>query len=188
MENQLTTCQPRPTSETLPAELRIQILSSISNLEDLMAAVRSLPVLHEQYLLDRQRILGRMVKATLGNALVDAYMLRRATELCSRQPVLPTETIQSLLAEYQSLHHSDPDGILALCSLDDLIGISRYYLSVVRQDVVEASALMEAAFEELVSSPQCGFNIEAVLFTTTTRADLLSTAHRFQFEWEFGNT
>jgi hypothetical protein len=47
------------TLEKLPAELRGQILSYLVDLNDLRAVSHASPVLHQQYRLDRRRLLAQ---------------------------------------------------------------------------------------------------------------------------------
>ncbi|KAI1347688.1 hypothetical protein F5Y01DRAFT_294547 [Xylaria sp. FL0043] len=59
--------------EKLPPELRIQILSSMPDLETLRSMINASPVMHAQYLHDRHTILSACLDHELDGFYVDAY-------------------------------------------------------------------------------------------------------------------
>ncbi|KAI0414446.1 hypothetical protein F5X98DRAFT_389971 [Xylaria grammica] len=59
--------------EALPPELRIQILSSMPDLETLRSIIRSSPTMHTQYLYARHKILSTCLDRELDGFYVDAY-------------------------------------------------------------------------------------------------------------------
>jgi hypothetical protein len=175
----------RCTIESLPAELRLQILSSISDLEDLKAAVLSSPVLHAQYLFDRQRILRRVIKATLGNAIVDAVILHKTMEHHKRHQVLNYHKPRSLLWEHHELRRTDPDRVLEECKLEDLTAIASYYLGTARHRLAEASVLVGSLFDPIIRAPRWSSVTQttdaAALLTMITRGELLAIVYRNAF-------
>ncbi|KAK3899646.1 hypothetical protein C8A05DRAFT_17951 [Staphylotrichum tortipilum] len=132
------------TLETLPAELRLHILRFVSQLGDLKALVRASPVFHQQYLLDRQHLLGNALRTTLGTVLVDAQALQRSIGLpdVGLVPLATTkQLVEQQLVEYGALR-GDPDAALDMCCLVDLISISSFYLSVIQALLVGLPPLL----------------------------------------------
>ncbi|KAK8051718.1 hypothetical protein PG993_003103 [Apiospora rasikravindrae] len=64
-----------PTLESLPPELRFQILASMPDLLSLRSLVRASPVLHAQYLHDRSAILCSCMERELDGFVLDAFAL-----------------------------------------------------------------------------------------------------------------
>lgn len=132
------------TLETLPAELRLQIIRCVSDLADLKAMVHASPVFHQQYLLDRRQLLGNHLQASLGRVLVDAYALQQSRALpeAHRLPLgATTRFVRLQLADYAELR-GNPDGVLGRCSLDDLASMASFYLSVIRPLLAHLPALL----------------------------------------------
>ncbi len=122
------------TLETLPAELRLQILKLLPELTDLKAIVHASPVFHQQYLLDRRQLLGNSLQVNLGSVLVDAYALEQSLALPeARQLPLGATTrfVRLQLADYAELRAS-PHGVLEKCSSDALASMASFYLSVIK--------------------------------------------------------
>lgn len=65
--------------ETLPAEIRIQILLLL-NVEGLKSLVQPSPVYHNQYLLDRKRLLLNCLATTLGSLSSKLVLSRRLAQ------------------------------------------------------------------------------------------------------------
>ena len=171
------------TLQTLPGELLIQILSQL-DLNGLRAAVHASPVLHGYYLLDRQRLLGRALRSTLGSTLVDAYAVREATCFAERhkelQPHRVDKDIESVLGKYSD-HRSDVDGVLEQCNVEDLVDMASFYLAVVQPLVLECSAMI---LTKLGYPPDLGI---LRILTKTERIRFLRALYRFQvFQNLFG--
>lgn len=77
---------PASMLEALPAELRLQVLSHISDLCDLRALVFASPVFSQQYRLDRQHFLGRVLLRSLGSLTAEAYAVQGSSTIYSRSP------------------------------------------------------------------------------------------------------
>ncbi|TGJ80527.1 hypothetical protein E0Z10_g8232 [Xylaria hypoxylon] len=86
--------------ESLPAELRVLLLSSMPDLPTLRSLVRASPVLHAQYRHDRNSILRACLGRELDGFLIDAYAtaMSRARELGPRTD----KTITDYLNIYQT--------------------------------------------------------------------------------------
>ncbi|KAI3336499.1 hypothetical protein HD806DRAFT_528105 [Xylariaceae sp. AK1471] len=71
--------------ESLPAEMRIEILLSMPDLRTLHSIIRASPTMLSQFLLDRHKILSACLERELGDSFVDAYanMKSRPSELGS---------------------------------------------------------------------------------------------------------
>lgn len=127
---------PTLTLATLPAELRRQILFHLSNLHDLRALVLASPVFYQQYLLDRKALLGRGLKAALGNLLVDAYAVQSSASLydsVSPGDEPEPETTRMFLDTYVALRTATPDIILEeCCTEEDLMNMAAFRVSLAR--------------------------------------------------------
>jgi len=166
-----------PTLETLPAELRLRILLSISDVADLRAVVRASPVLHQQYLLGRKKLLGHTLKKTLGSVFADAQALQAATSLADFGEDVPSESIRGVLKRHLDeyvAHRFEPD-ILAQCGVEDLVGIASFYLSVIQPLLVEVPALF---LHRLDASLEVGH------LSNTERIRLLRGLYRFQLFYD----
>ncbi|KAL2019028.1 hypothetical protein VTK56DRAFT_10132 [Thermocarpiscus australiensis] len=169
----------RITLESLPAELRHKILSLVLDIEDLKALVLASPVFHQQYLLDRKAFLRRALKATLGNALVDAYAVHTSALLHEQQQPgralyqLEETTVRLLMDNYVALRSVSPDQLLAevITTEDDLASMASFYCSVTRPLVEQCAALF---LRHLDASLRVGS------LSRTERARLLRALCRFQ--------
>ena len=166
------------TLESLPAELRHNILSLVLDIEDLKALVLASPVFHKQYLLDRKAFLRRALKATLGNALVDAYAVHTSALLHEQQPgdalyKLEGTTVRLFMDNYVALRSVSPDQLLAEVSIteDDLATIASFYCSLTRPLVEQCATLF---LRYLDASLRVGS------LSRTERARLLRALYRFQ--------
>lgn len=118
--------------ERLPAELRCQILLSLDNIHDLSAMVHSSPIFHKQYVFDRKQILGKHLRATLGDRLfVTAYAVQLSVGLCQPQRLAAVGGMQQFMERYQELC-LDAAAVLHECKLDDIVGMTSFYLSTIR--------------------------------------------------------
>ncbi|KAK3896920.1 hypothetical protein C8A05DRAFT_20213 [Staphylotrichum tortipilum] len=171
-----------PTLETLPAELRIQILSHLANLKDLMAAVHASPVLYQQYLLDRQRFLEQALRRELpGTMLADAYAVQATTIFSTTRKYLEIhrmdQAITRVINEYVELR-SDPNTVAGHCNLEDLINMASFYLGVVQPLLLEFPHRM---LSKLEGGPEPG------ALSETERTRFLRALYRFQvFQNLFG--
>ena len=169
------------TLETLPGELRIQILSYL-DMNDLRAAVHASPVLHRYYVLDRRRLLRHALRSTLGSTLVDAYAVREATCFAERHKELQQQhrvdrDIESILGKYVD-HRADVDGVLEQCNVEALIDMASFYLAVVQPLLLQCSAMI---LQNLKHPPELG------ILTKTERIRFLRALYRFQvFQKLFG--
>jgi hypothetical protein len=165
------------TLETLPAELRLNILLSISDLADLKAVVHASPVLHQQYLLDRKRILGHVLKKTLGSVFADAQALQAAASLGDFGKDVPVESIREILQQHIDEYvarRSDPD-IVTECGVDDLAAMASFYLSVIQPLLVGFPALF---LQGLDASMEVGH------LSKTERIRFLRALYRFQLFYD----
>ncbi|KAK4149372.1 hypothetical protein C8A00DRAFT_18923 [Chaetomidium leptoderma] len=161
------------TLEDLPAELRLQILLSFSDVADLQAVVHASPVFHRQYLLDRQNVFGRVLETTMAGTFVEAYAVHTSTRLAKLDGELSEEAIEQFLDKYRVLR-SDPGAALRQCALDDLLGMAAYYRDVIQPLVEYYSALFLSKLDSTGSSPR------ARILSRTERVRFLRAFYRFQ--------
>ncbi|KAK3291496.1 uncharacterized protein B0H64DRAFT_409148 [Chaetomium fimeti] len=140
-----TAVLPAGAFESLPAELRCQILSYLDDLEDLRALAMASPVFYQQYLLDRRALLERILTATLGNSLADAYAVHTSDALYEdssdhHHPPAP-EVIGLFIDDYVALRTATPELILEGCTEETLIDIASFYHSLARPLVLQSAAL-----------------------------------------------
>lgn len=70
--------EAHPSFENIPPELRSQILYSVGDLRTLKSLVHASPTYHEQYRLDRDRLLHNCLKSELDGFYVDALATLRS--------------------------------------------------------------------------------------------------------------
>lgn len=170
------------TLESLPAELRHNIISLVLDIEDLKALVLASPVFHKQYLLDRKAFLRRALKAALGNVLVDAYAVHTSTLLRKQQQQpghslhqLEESTVRLCMDNYVALRSVSPDQLFAAevaITEDDLATMASFYCSLARPLVEQCAALF---LRHLDASP-----LRVGRLSRTERTRLLRALYRFQ--------
>ncbi|GLA46052.1 hypothetical protein AnigIFM63604_008014 [Aspergillus niger] len=117
--------------ETLPAELRVQILDLL-DLEGLEALVRASPVYHDQYLLDRKRLLFACLKITLGNMFIDACAVQETSSLSFRR-ARSMDTISSFVQSLRKKRAPPPDATqIKAFTLNDTIDMVTFYRFVLK--------------------------------------------------------
>jgi len=162
------------TLETMPAKLRCQILSHLSDLEDLRALVLASPVFYHQYLLDRKALLGRALKATLGNYLADSYAVQTSAWMyysANGPRTLEASDIRLFLENYSALRTAAPDVILEECIEEDLLDMAGFYHTLARPLVLQFAHIF---CHRLDPSLQVGD------LSDTERMRLLRALYRFQ--------
>ncbi|KAK8080281.1 hypothetical protein PG997_008099 [Apiospora hydei] len=118
--------------ESLPAELRSQILSSVPDLLSLRALVRASPVLHAQYLHDRSAILCSCMERELDGFVLDSYALLTSRVRYIGSP-RTDEKIRDFLEGYGGwISGSRPYLSVAEMHPSSLRWIAAYHLSVAR--------------------------------------------------------
>ncbi|KAK4098005.1 hypothetical protein N658DRAFT_509926 [Parathielavia hyrcaniae] len=166
--------------ESLPAELRHEILTQVQDISDLKSLVHASPVLHQQYLIGRKAFLGAALKPALGNGLVDAYAVHTSTAMAHKQQPpyyeLEESATRHLLDHYVALRSVSPDQLLAEVnpSEDDLAAMANFYLSV-------ASPLVElcaSIFLRNVGGDPSSLRVGNL--SRTERARLLRALYRFE--------
>ncbi|KAK3292882.1 uncharacterized protein B0H64DRAFT_403008 [Chaetomium fimeti] len=140
----------KPTLETLPAELRTEILSHIVDLNDLSAVVHASPVFHQQYLLNRHRFLAQCLKGTLESVLIDAYIHLASSDVVEQRLAAPKRSsrpaITAVMEGYGELRRASQrasrgDGVLERCDIEDLTNMASFYLAVVQPLVTDCATL-----------------------------------------------
>lgn len=165
---------PRAALEALPAKLRCQILSQISDLEDLRALVLASPVFYQQYLLDRKGLLRRALTSTLGDYLVDAYAVQRSVwldELHDGPGPVQAEDIKLFLEKYAGMHTAPPDVILEEFIEDDLIDMAGFYHALARPLVLQCATLFRHNLDP---------SLQVECPSKTEQMRLLRALYRFQ--------
>ncbi len=123
---------PRNTLESIPAELRCLIISYLWRIEDLDALVRASPVFYHQYRLDRKTLLRRLLRAKLGDCLVDVYAVQTSVSLYNasdpKHPPQP-EVIRVFFDDYAAWRAATGETILERCTEENLVGMVSFYLS-----------------------------------------------------------
>lgn len=169
----LQTLHTTPSSrlECLPAELRCQILSSFSNLDDLKSTAHASPVLYQQYRADRKIILDSVLRQTLGDKVfVDAYAVQKSLPLEGPAELPVNLGVQFFMMEYQK-HYSGPSLISSECTVEDLIGMAAFYTSTIKPLLVSIPAML---LRNLNRSLQLGS------LSSTERTRITRALYRFQ--------
>ncbi|KAI3328267.1 hypothetical protein F4824DRAFT_517968 [Ustulina deusta] len=137
--------------ETLPSELRTQILSSIPDLETLRSMIHASPTMHAQYLYNRHRILSACLDRELDGFYVDAYanLKSRASELGWLRT---NKTITDFLDSYECwLQGWDSYPCAKLLPPSRVRWMATYYMSVARPLVRRYSSWALENFEAVLS-------------------------------------
>ena len=168
---QLRAGPPPAKLESLPPELRCQILSSLPTLDDLKSAVHASPVLYQQYIADRKPILNSVLRHTLGDKVfVDAYAVQKSTGM-ERPPNLPADlAVQVFMMECRE-HYANPAIISGVCVAGDLIGMAAFYTSTIQPLLQRVPAMF---LRNLDRSLQTG------CLSKTERVRMLRALYRFQ--------
>jgi hypothetical protein len=101
------------TMDALPAELRSQILSYISDLQDMKPVVQASTLLHQHYLLAWKSFLGRLLDTTLGTVLVNAYGIPKFASFHKAGHQLSEQDTRKFIGTYvkfRSIPKTIPDG------------------------------------------------------------------------------
>ncbi|KAK4034326.1 hypothetical protein C8A01DRAFT_39201 [Parachaetomium inaequale] len=160
--------------EALPPELRLQILLSISDVADLKAVVHASPVFHQQYLLDRQKVLGRVLEGTLGGAFVEAYAVQASTCLDKPGGELLRPTVEQFLGEYRGFR-LDPGAVLRQCTIEDLAGMAAFHQDAIQTLLEYCPAVFLSKFDTTTGTP-----LQVGDLSTTERTRFLRSLYRFQ--------
>ena len=168
---QLRVGSPPTKLESLPPELRCQILSALPTLDDLKSAVHALPVLYQQYRQDRKQILDSVLRHTLGDKVfVDAYAVQKSAPM-ELPPCLAVDlAVQVFMMEYQE-HYVNPSIISGRSVVGDLIGMAAFYSSTIQPLFQRVPAIL---LRNLDRSLQPGH------LSKTERARILRALYRFQ--------
>ncbi|KAK4034323.1 hypothetical protein C8A01DRAFT_49262 [Parachaetomium inaequale] len=172
------------TLETLPAELRVQILFYLVDLNDLRAVALASPVLHQQYRLDRQRLLSQALRLTLRNVLVEAYTHQASSALSYRLRKMPQRTLQQavtqVIDDYVELRCLSINNVVDHCSIDELAAMASFYGTIIQPLLLECAA----RFQQNLENPSTELG---TCWSTTERIRPLRALYRFEiFQDLFG--
>ncbi|OJZ92928.1 hypothetical protein ASPFODRAFT_120406 [Aspergillus luchuensis CBS 106.47] len=160
--------------ETLPPELRVQILLLL-NVEGLKSLVQASPVYHDQYLLDRKRLLLNCLATTLGSIFFEACIVQETSSVSFSQ----TRNHDSILEYFGSLTkrrcHSDfmPAGL----TLNDAIDMVAFYLSVLKPFARHYSAW---ALRNLAKEPEATHTKIDEDLSESEKSRIIRALYRFQ--------
>jgi hypothetical protein len=120
------------TLEGLPAELRYQILYDIPDVAALKALVVASPVFHQQYQLERHKLLEQALERTLGTVSVDARAVMVFSSIRKAGGELPVNVAKLCLdtCYAHSCTHCDTSA-LQKCTLEQLADITWFYLEAI---------------------------------------------------------
>jgi hypothetical protein len=166
--------QPTPTAsvlETLPSELRLQVLSHISDLDDLKALILASPVFYQQYRPDRKHVLSQVLVSTLGNLLAEAYAVQRSATLYSPPRPLPLDTLLQFIGNSTSMRFAPAELVLQECTLADLVDMAAFHQSVARPLSRKCAAIFLQHLDP---------SLEVGSLSGTEQTRLLRALYRFQ--------
>lgn len=117
--------------ENFPAEIRRYLLSMLEY-EGLKALVHASPVYHQQYLLDRQRLLCECLASILGGDTTDAYAVYRSG-LVEFSTSRTEEEIAQFLEAYQGRRStSSRRSFLKTLTLDETISMVTFHCTIIK--------------------------------------------------------
>ncbi|TAQ85352.1 hypothetical protein B7494_g6315 [Chlorociboria aeruginascens] len=122
-----TPSKPVSLLETLPPELKSQILFSLS-LADLSALVHASPAFHQCYLLNRKALLFGVLRTELGSVLIDAFAAY-ISEFLELQQLSYLRQVTEFLTSYEELRStpSPLDVIQEKVSLKNAIDLVQFF-------------------------------------------------------------
>lgn len=132
---QIEPSEAQTTLENLPPELRSKIIYSIGDLRTLKSLIRSSPTYHEQYRLDRDKILRNCLGTELNGFYVDAFAtVKSCVRNLGRKRT--GEVITTFLGSYRQWLTVPRESLAAassamLISCSDIRWLSSYHLSVI---------------------------------------------------------
>lgn len=158
--------------EALPAELRLQVFSHISDLRDLRALVLASPVFCQQYSLDRQPILGQVLVSSLGNLMPEAYAVQKAPTFDLWVPQSDAEGMaEQFIHQYFSRRLAPPEMILQDCTLADLEDMAAFHQTIVRPLLSQCATLSLRNLDP---------SLEVGSLSVTEQTRLLRALYRFE--------
>ncbi|UQC84211.1 uncharacterized protein CLUP02_09707 [Colletotrichum lupini] len=116
-----------------PQEIQLQVLRNLSDLDNLHAAICVSPTLHKCYLSARRGLLYHHLGKTFHShrIFVDAFAAHKLGILRESASEDELKLLEEFMDSYLNLQ-SDPENFRAVCTVDDLAGIARFYSSTVR--------------------------------------------------------
>lgn len=140
-----------PSLESLPAELRLRVLSNMPDLESLGSLIHASPVYLAQYRLDRESILSCFLDADMGReVLIDAIAAFRSQPSKAGPLTRPNSNVTDFLDLYGWWRYTrSPIAMLNSVSLADLRWIMCNHMSTVRP---LASQVINMTFTFLTSA------------------------------------
>ncbi|KAL2262529.1 hypothetical protein VTK26DRAFT_1059 [Humicola hyalothermophila] len=157
--------------ENLPFELRLQVLSHISDLDDLRALILASPVFYQQYYLDRKHVLSRVLISTLGSLLADGYSVRTSATLYSPPRPPPLDAVREFIENHASLRFAPPELVLQGCTLAELLEMAAFHQSLAQPLALKCSAMF---LQHLDSALEVGS------LSSIEQTRLLRALYRFQ--------
>ncbi|KAI9155008.1 hypothetical protein HJFPF1_07570 [Paramyrothecium foliicola] len=122
--------------EEVPFDIQYLILLALDSIDDLSALVHASPIYHQHYHAQRQFWLRHCLWKTLGRTLVDAYTVNLSSPCEFRKERTP-DKIEELIAEYEARRLVSTEEIYELSTIEELVDIAKFYISVVRPFVQE---------------------------------------------------
>ena len=165
---------PTVTLETLPPEIRRQILFMTADLEDLRALVLASPIFYQQYLLDRKPLLSAALITELESPilLADAYAVQTSSSLYPPGVLKPDPVLtRRFLGGYSAQRATTSSALLQQASETDLAAMVNFYRCLVRPLVTECAARFLSNHN---ASPELG------VVSKTERLRLSRALYRFQ--------
>lgn len=164
---------PSCTLETLPTELRLTILECLPDLSDIQALVHASPVLHQQYLSGRRRILKRFLRKQLGGAVLpDAWAANASSGLYQlKGDRFEDGDVVGVLGRYAELRDCPAVTVVERLSTEELAGVAGFYQAVVRPLV--------KSFPVLISGSR-DLSLESGKQNKKQRARFLGSLYRFE--------
>lgn len=131
-----------PSLESLPAELRLRVLSALPDLKSLGSLIHASPVYFAQYRLDRKSLLSRCLEADLGReVLIDAIAAFNSTSSRIGPSAAPNSNVTDFIDLYGWWRHTrSPVAMLGSMSLADVRWITWNHTSTVRPLAVRFSS------------------------------------------------
>ncbi|GKZ36426.1 hypothetical protein AbraIFM66950_007498 [Aspergillus brasiliensis] len=162
--------------ETLPPEIRVQILFLL-DVEGLKSLVRASPSYHEQYLLDRRRLLLDCLATTLGNIFFEACVVQETSSVSFSQTRNHDNIFDFFEVFWKRRSLARHSGLSAGLTLDDAIDMVAFYRRVLKPFTRHYS---EWALRNLAKEPEAAHTKIDEPLSESEEHRIIRALYRFQ--------
>lgn len=157
--------------ESLPFDIRHQILLRVDFLEDLRALVQASPIYHAQYLLRREFWLWRCLWLEMSNVVIDAYTADLGNTRAFRRKRTRRQVLDFAAAYHSRRSRTSLDTLPTLPSTEAAVRMAAFHLSTVKP-LLEEHIIWARTSHKALSTPD--------KLSRTEKIRILRGLYRFQ--------